>query len=71
MIQNETTGMVQRAIMDLGLDYRMVIVLKHFQHLSYREISQILDIPEKRVKSRLFSARQLLKEKLTAKGFKQ
>jgi RNA polymerase sigma-70 factor (ECF subfamily) len=71
MIQNETTSSVQSAIMDLGLDYRIVIVLKHFQHLSYREISQILDIPEKRIKSRLFSARQLLKEKLTAKGFKQ
>lgn len=71
VIRNETTGIVQNAIMDLGLDHRMVIVLKHFQHFSYREISQILDIPEKKVKSRLFSARQLLKEKLTAKGFKQ
>lgn len=71
MIQNETTGRVQSAIMDLGLDYRMVVVLKHFQHLSYREIGNILDIPEKKVKSRLFSARQLLKEKLSAKGFKQ
>ena len=71
MIQNETTGRVQNAIMDLGLDYRMVIVLKHFQHLSYTEIGTILDIPEKKVKSRLFSARHLLKEKLSAKGLKQ
>jgi RNA polymerase sigma-70 factor (ECF subfamily) len=71
MIQNETTDRVQSAIMDLGIDYRMVVVLKHFQHLSYREIGNILDIPEKKVKSRLFSARQILKEKLSAKGFKQ
>lgn len=71
MIQNETAGSVQGAIMDLGLDHRMVIVLKHFQHLSYREIGNILDIPENKVKSRLFSARRLLMEKLTAKGFKQ
>lgn len=71
MIQNETTGRVQNAIMDLGLDYRIVVVLKHFQHLSYREISTILDIPEKRVKSRLFSARRLLKEMFSVKGLKQ
>ncbi len=71
MIQNETAGRVQNAIMDLGLDHRMVVVLKHFQHLSYAEIGTILDIPEKKVKSRLFSARHLLKEKLSAKGFKQ
>ena len=71
LIQNETTGRVQNAIMDLGLDYRLVVVLKHFQHLSYREIGTILDIPEKKVKSRLFSARRLLKEKFSAKGFKQ
>ena len=71
MIQKETTGRVQSAIMDLGLEYRMVVVLKHFQHLSYREIGTILDIPEKKVKSRLYSARQILKEKLSARGFKQ
>jgi DNA-directed RNA polymerase specialized sigma24 family protein len=35
---------------------------------SYHEISAILDIPEKTVKSRLFTARQLLKERLANTG---
>jgi RNA polymerase sigma-70 factor (ECF subfamily) len=56
------------ALLDLKLEYRTVIVLKHFQNLSYREISYITDIPEKTVKARLFSARQLLRDLLLKKG---
>ncbi len=52
---------VQDALMKLKLEHRAVIVLKHFQELSYREISYILDLPEKTVKSRLFTAREQLR----------
>ena len=55
---------IQNSIMNLRFDYRVVLVLSHFQDLSYKEISYILDIPEKTVKSRLFTARQLLKNML-------
>ena len=55
---------IQSALMKLKPDYRAVIVLKHFVDCNYAEISRILDIPEKTVKSRLYSARQLLKEAL-------
>ena len=53
---------VQLALMRLKVDYRVVIVLSHFQDLSYDEIAYILEIPIKTVKSRLFTARQLLRE---------
>ncbi len=59
---------VQAALMTIKTDYRTVIVLKHFLGFSYSEISQILEIPEKKVKSRLYSARQLLKDALTRTG---
>jgi RNA polymerase sigma-70 factor (ECF subfamily) len=59
------------AIAVLKMDYRMVIVLKHYNDFSYREIAGMLGIPEKTVKSRLFSARQQLKEILTARGVTQ
>ena len=36
--------------------------------LSYTEIAELIQIPEKTVKSRLFSARQLLKDRLVKKG---
>ncbi|MFQ5798290.1 MAG: RNA polymerase sigma factor [Bacteroidota bacterium] len=64
----ETSENVEHALMDLAPDYRIVIVLKHFQNLSYRDIGHILEIPEKTVKSRLFTARQLLRNILLKKG---
>lgn len=64
----ETTENIDHALMDLTPDNRIVIVLKHFQNLSYTDIGHILDIPEKTVKSRLFTARQLLKSSLLKKG---
>lgn len=56
---------VQAAMMTLQEDYRMVIVLRHFSELSYREISEVLHIPEVTVKSRLYTARQQLKDCLS------
>jgi len=55
---------VQGALMQLSEDYRTVIVLKHISGCSYQQISDILLIPVKTVKSRLYSARQLLKKQL-------
>ena len=62
---------VQDALMQLKADHRVVVVLKHLQGLSYNEISEVLGIPEKRVKSRLFSARLVLKDVLVAKGLER
>ncbi len=62
-----SSGM-QAALMTIKPEYRTVIILKHFADCSYEEISQILDIPEKMVKSRLYSGRQLLKEALDKSG---
>jgi len=52
--------LVQAALLELSPDYRQVIVLRHFAELSYEEMSGVLRIPEKTVKSRLHTARQLL-----------
>lgn len=59
---------IQDGLMALNADYRTVIVLRHFSDCSYRQISEILQIPEKTVKSRLYSARQLMKDQLLASG---
>jgi len=65
----ESGEFLERALRDLNPDYRVVIVLKHILGFSYREISGLLDIPEKTVKSRLFSARQQLRTTLLERGF--
>ena len=59
---------IQTALMTIKAEYRTVIVLKHFADCSYSEISQILDLPEKKIKSRLYTGRQLLKDALTKSG---
>jgi RNA polymerase sigma-70 factor (ECF subfamily) len=58
------------AIGRLKLDYRLVIVLKHFHDFTYKEMSDVLQIPEKTVKSRLFTARQQLKTILEKEGIR-
>jgi len=59
---------VQSALMSLEFDYRVLIVLRHFNQCSYQEMGEILELPEKTVKSRLFTARTLLREILSEKG---
>jgi RNA polymerase sigma-70 factor (ECF subfamily) len=44
---------------------RAVITLRHFAELSYEEIARILEIDEKTVKSRLFEARNRMRELLS------
>lgn len=59
---------IQRAIMKLTPDHRSVIVLRHLLDCSYQEMAEILSLPEKTVKSRLFAARQHLVEALGKDG---
>jgi len=59
---------IQGGLMELKEDYRTVVVLRHFSECSYRQIGEILQIPEKTVKSRLYSARQIMREALEARG---
>lgn len=51
---------VQAALLALSVEYREVIVLRHFTELSYDEIATTLGIPVRTVKSRLYTARQQL-----------
>lgn len=53
---------VQEALVQLPPDQRLVLVLRHFRELSYGEMSEVLLVPEKTVKSRLYTARQRLGE---------
>jgi RNA polymerase sigma-70 factor (ECF subfamily) len=62
-------ALVHNALMDLTPEYRQVIVLRHFQDLSHREIGTILQLPEKTVKSRLHSARERLAIALRKRGY--
>jgi RNA polymerase sigma-70 factor, ECF subfamily len=60
----ELRASVQSALLRLTPAYREVVVLRHYAGLSYLEIAGALGVPEKTVKSRLYSARQQLGEDL-------
>lgn len=64
----EAEDRVGRALMELKPDDRAVVVLKHFVSFSYEEISDVLGVPVKTVKSRLFTARERLHSLLVARA---
>ena len=55
---------VRGALGSLTPDHRAVLVLRHYQELSYEEIGRVLDLPDATVKSRLFEARERLRVRL-------
>jgi RNA polymerase sigma-70 factor (ECF subfamily) len=61
---DERRRSIQAAIQALPNDYRQVIVLRHFTELSYEQIAEVLGVPTKTVKSRLFTARERLGHQL-------
>lgn len=60
--------LVEQALQQLSIDHRMILVLHDLEDLPQKEISQILGIPTGTVKSRLFYARNTVRQYLTEKG---
>lgn len=56
---------VKAEIAQLPDIYKRVIVLRHFEGLTYAEISETLEIPEGTVKTQLFRARRMLRDRLS------
>ncbi len=62
--RNEQARWVREAIRALPHTHRVVVVLFYLENLSVEEIARILSLPEGTVKSRLYTARQTLREVL-------
>ena len=59
---------VLAAVDRLKPEHRAVIVLRYFVDRNYEDMGEILGIDARTVKSRLYTARQLLKDQLAARG---
>ena len=59
-LQRQTVEKVQRAVNELPVDFREVIVLREIEGLSYKEIAAVAGIPIGTVMSRLARARERL-----------
>lgn len=62
--RNDRSQRLWEEIARLPYEFKEIIVLKHFQELSYKEISEMLNIPMGSVMSRLYYARKKLKDNL-------
>ena len=65
--QTEDAELVREAMDHLPAEFREILVLRHLEGLSYKEIADIAQIPPGTVMSRLARARGKLKEYLAAR----
>ena len=64
ILETEQTLVIRKAIHRLEEKYRIVVLLYYMEELSLVQISKILHVPTGTVKSRLFTARKILKSEL-------
>ncbi|MBU5592172.1 sigma-70 family RNA polymerase sigma factor [Clostridium sp. MSJ-4] len=64
IIKSEEKEEIRSAVNKLKDEYRILVILYYFERLSYKEISEMLSIPEGTIKSRLNKGRKLLKDYL-------
>jgi RNA polymerase sigma-70 factor (ECF subfamily) len=57
-------AMVREQLEKLPAKYRSVLILRHLQEMTYEEMADILTMPIGTIKTQLFRARHLLKERL-------
>jgi RNA polymerase sigma-70 factor (ECF subfamily) len=63
--ENQELGRrIGEALATLGEDQRMVFILREYESLDYREIAEITGVNEGTVKSRLFRAKESLRQQL-------
>ncbi|MTI67105.1 MAG: sigma-70 family RNA polymerase sigma factor [Firmicutes bacterium] len=63
-IYKENKNIIIQLINNLPKKYRILIIMYHQQNLSYKEMSDCLNLPLTKVKNRLYRARGMLKDNL-------
>jgi RNA polymerase sigma factor (sigma-70 family) len=65
LLQEEMRTEVQVLIQQLPLNYRIVLLLRYTNDLSYVEMSEVLDVPINKVQNDLYRAKKRLKQMMT------
>jgi RNA polymerase sigma factor (sigma-70 family) len=63
----EVSILLENEISRMPVTFRTILTLYHLDEMSYAQIADVMGLPEGTVKSYLFRARKLLKERLKAK----
>ena len=64
LVAHDRQKLVREQLSTLPTKYRLVLVLRHLQEKTYEEMAEILAMPIGTIKTHLFRARNLLKERL-------
>jgi RNA polymerase sigma-70 factor (ECF subfamily) len=67
-LQRERADIVQAALQNMPSQYRLVLVLRYWQDMSYNEIATLTGLSESALKTRLHRARKQLAEALQEDG---
>ena len=62
---------LKEEIMQLPIQYKTIVTLYHLDEMNYAEIAEVTELPIGTVKSHLFRARKLLKDRLELKYTKE
>ena len=65
--KSDISEKLKAEIAQLPLQFRTILTLYHLDEMTYKEIANIMKMPKGTVKSYLFRARKLLKDRLTTK----
>ena len=66
VISCDTRNIINRLIAELPDVYRMVLTLRYHENMSYDDIAEVLEQPLGTVKSNLYRARNLLRQRMQA-----
>ena len=64
--QQELGHAINQALQALPENYRLPLVMKYLEGMSYQQISDQLDLPVSTIETRLFRGRKMLKQALSA-----
>jgi RNA polymerase sigma factor (sigma-70 family) len=71
LLKEADRELVRRAVEELPVEFREVIVLRELEGLSYKQIADVAGIPMGTVMSRLARARKRLQQSLASRGNKE
>ena len=63
--------LLKEGMLRLSVKHREILDLVFFHEMTYQEVSQMLDIPVNTVKTRVFYAKETLKNALSSMGVKK